>query len=696
VSENPDESPFHPGEQAIQSRCGVRDQAEDLGGRFIRDYLPDQHRQFYQRLAMLVVGSVDSDGRPWASLLVGKQGFIQSPDEFTLRINTPRIFGDPLERNLAKDVQLGALGILYGERRRNRLSAQVTEVDASSFTIKVDQTFGNCPQYIQAREPEFLAGIDQVGIERPVAILNKLDNRCKAIIEAADHFFIATHYSEDPGDVRHGADASHRGGKPGFVRVENDQTLVFPDYTGNNHFNTLGNISLNPRAGLLFIDFEHGDMLYLTCQAQIIWDSEEKRAFTGAERLVRFTVDELVLVEKAMPIRWRFVDYSPSLDRTGDWADVSETIATRKMTNTQQPYRVTKIEQESDVIKSFYLQPVVGRVHSHKPGQFLPIEIPALDQDQDKTIKRTYTISNAPNGSYFRLSIKREPSPGNGLPPGRSSSYFHDVVEQGSIIRAIAPRGTFVLQETSKRAVVLLSTGVGITPMISMLEELQAETSGCGRDRPIWFIHGARNGREHAFSTWLKTVSENWRNLRTHIVYSRPDETDVLDQDYDQAGRIGISMIKGLLPFDDYDFYICGPGIFMQDMYQALKELNIADDRIHYEFFGPGATLLKEEPGRSDGLVGEAETRGPVEVTFLQSHKTATWDPSKGTLLELAEAEGLKPEYSCRSGICATCETRIVSGDVAYTDPPLGEPETGHALICCAYPKSGEKFVLDL
>ena len=232
--------------------------------------------------------------------------------------------------------------------------------------------------------------------------------------------------------------------------------------------------------------------------------------------------------------------------------------------------------------------------------------------------------------------------------------------------------------------------------MISILEELLAESEGCGCDRRIWFIHGARNGREHAFSTWLKAVAENWRNLRTHIVYSKPDETDLQAQDYDLTGRIDISMIKDLLPFDDYDFYICGPTIFMQDMYHALKDLNIADDRVHYEFFGPGATLLKEEPGRSDGLVGEAETREPVEVTFQQSEKTAKWNPSKGTLLELAESEGLTPEYSCRSGICATCETRIVSGDVDYTDPPLGEPETGYALICCAYPKSGEKVVLDL
>ena len=146
MSENHLESPFHPGEQAIQSRCGVREQAEDLGGRFIRDHLPDQHQLFYEQLPMLVVGSIDNHGRPWASLLFGKPGFIQSPDEFTLKINTPKITGDPLDDNLRLGFQLGVLGIHYGERRRNRLTAKVTEVDTASLTIKVDQTFGNCPQ----------------------------------------------------------------------------------------------------------------------------------------------------------------------------------------------------------------------------------------------------------------------------------------------------------------------------------------------------------------------------------------------------------------------------------------------------------------------------------------------------------------------------------------------------------------------
>ena len=166
--------------------------------------------------------------------------------------------------------------------------------------------------------------------------------------------------------MTHGADVSHRGGKPGFVRIDDDKTLTFPDFTGNYHFNTMGNILLNPRAGLLFIDFEEGDLLYLTCSAEIIWDSEECRAFSGAERLVRFTLDEGVLVESAMPIRWDFVDYSPSLDHTGSWDDVQTKIDELAGSNVYRNYTVTKVEDESEVITSFYLRPY----RRSAPGSF--------------------------------------------------------------------------------------------------------------------------------------------------------------------------------------------------------------------------------------------------------------------------------------------------------------------------------------
>ena len=681
-------SPFHRGERDIQARKGVRDRIEDIGQRFIRDHLPDEHRQFYGQLPILPIGSVDKSGRPWASVLVGRPGFVQSPDPKTLAIAARPIFGDPLNEHIAPCAAIGILGIEYHTRRRNRLTGKLTGIDDDGIRLRVDQTFGNCPQYIQTREFEFKSDPASVVDPRPVRRLNRLDERASEIIAHADHFFIATHFSEGNGAASYGTDVSHRGGKNGFVRIDDDQTLTFPDFTGNYHFNTLGNILLNPRAGLLFIDFEKGDLLFLTCSAEIIWDSEERRAFDGAEQLVRFRIDEGFLVENGMPIQWKFLEYSPSLEQTGTWKEVAESIAARQEGNIYRNYKVVRVEPESEIITSFYLQPEDSdHIPCHKAGQFLPIEI--KPPGSDEPIRKIYTISNAPNGSYYRLSIKREPPARPNLPPGVSSNYFHDVVKEGTTIRAMSPRGKFSLDESSIRPVVLLSGGVGITPLLSMMEQLFNDSQGCGCKRNVWFIHAARERKLQAFADYVRKLEREWPCLNVHIRYSHPSTDDVEGEHYDSTGHVDVDLLKSLLPFDDYEFYMCGPIPFMESLYQGLKDLNVAaDERIHYEFFGAGSTLLKEQPGVSVGLAEELSDRPPVRVRFAKSKSEAVWEASKGTLLDLAEAEGLRPAYSCRSGICQTCATRVLSGEVDYLEPPMAAPPTGEALICCSYPQA--------
>ena len=714
-------SPFHKGEQELQTLYGVREKLEAMGQSFIRDYLPEQHRQFYQQLPYVFVGSIDAAGRPWASLVLGRPGFIQSPDEYKLRLNTSRIDGDPLNNNISTGSAIGILGLQFETRRRNRLSAKVESSDDRIINLAVVQAFGNCPQYIQARgieahdiepcELDSFPNIDSVGEERPKSSFNELSARAKEIIQTADNFYIATHHTGENGAASSGADVSHRGGKPGFVRVDNDQSITFPDFSGNFHFNTLGNILLNPLAGLLFIDFDTGDLLYLTCRAEIIHDSEEKRAFEGAERLVRFDLDEGILLDKAVPLEWKFIGYSPSLDRTGSWEEVAETLAARRSTNVYRNYKVVRIEQESEVIRSFYLEPErleperlesEGNepIHCHRAGQFLPIEIKL--PGHDTSIKRTYTISNAPNGQYYRLSIKREPAASEDYPPGLSSNYFHDHIEEGAQICGLAPRGQFVLEEHSMRPVVLLSAGVGITPMIAMLEELANEKSTCGSHRKVWFIHGAMNSQVHAFSDHVNKLTSDWPDATAHYAYSAPLKSDIQGTHYNSKGRVSIDLLKSILPLDghdyNYDFYFCGPPGFMDAIYDALKKLNVPDDQIHYEFFGPGASLLQNAPGENRGLIGNFENQDPVSVHFEKSDKEVDWESSLGTLLDLAEKEGLTPDYSCRSGVCGTCSTRVIEGDVDYVDPPLADVEDGHALICCSYPgkKSTQSRMLRL
>jgi ferredoxin-NADP reductase/predicted pyridoxine 5'-phosphate oxidase superfamily flavin-nucleotide-binding protein len=676
-------SPFHPGEQEIQTRLGVREQIEDIGQRFIRDYLPEEHREFYAGLPFLVVGSVDRAGRPWASLLAGRPGFLATPDANTLSIAARPTFGDPLNEALTEGTRLGVLGIEYQTRRRNRLTGRVTAFSDRGLALQVDQTFGNCPKFIQARAPASTEGLGRVGEPRPVHELDRLDERAREIIAAADHFFIATHYSEDDTDRAQGTDVSHRGGRPGFVRVDDDSTLTFPDFSGNYHFNTLGNILLNSRAGLLFIDFASGDLLYLACTAKIIWDGEELAAFSGAERLVQFTIEAVRHVENALPLRFSFIDYSPFVEQTGTWDAVAEARAAREQGNRYREYIVARVEPESDIISSFYLERRDGEdLPCHRAGQFLPIEV--LPPGAEQPVQRTYTISNAPNGTYYRLSIKRETPSAPGIPPGLASNLFHDHVGPGTTIRALSPRGQFALDTSSTRPVVLISAGVGITPMISMLQQLDRDRATCGCTRKVWFIHGARSGAEQAFGDFVRGLADDWPNLTTHFRFSQPTAADLADRDYDSTGRVDIALLKSLLPFDDYEFYLCGPAAFMEAIYQDLKDLSIADDRIHYEYFGPGKTLSSSRPGSSAAT--RLKGKPPVPVKFAKTGIEVTWDAGKGTLLDLAESEGLEPAYSCRSGVCQTCAVAVLSGSAEYLDQPALPPPEGMALICSAYP----------
>jgi predicted pyridoxine 5'-phosphate oxidase superfamily flavin-nucleotide-binding protein len=309
---------FHPGECRVQARAGVRDRMAAIGAHAIRASMPEQHRTFFAQLPFVMVGSMDAEGQPWASVLVNPPGFISSPDARHLLIRArPAVF-DPLYETLSTGAPIALLGIEQSTRRRNRMNGLVERMDDDGFLVDVQQSFGNCPKYIQARQVEYRA-IESTGM---VHLATALNEPTRQIVARADTLFIATaHPGAHHGTTRsHGVDVSHRGGKPGFVRADGDDTLTFPDFAGNRFFNTLGNIMLNPRAGLLFIDFETGDLLYVAAEAQIVFDSPEMDAFAGAERLLRFRIRHTRHVVASLPLRWSSeVEISPFLANTGDW-----------------------------------------------------------------------------------------------------------------------------------------------------------------------------------------------------------------------------------------------------------------------------------------------------------------------------------------------------------------------------------------
>ena len=311
------ESPFHKGELAIQARMGAQEQMDKQGRRMIREFLPEQHRQFYTQLPYVIVGTVDSSDNLWASIMVGKPGFLCSPDEHTLRVTSQPLFGDPLASNLAEGIDIGFLGIELHTRRRNRVNGVVSAIDSDGFEVQVRQSFGNCPKYIQARMFELVEL--EPATPKPIHEIVALSEPARAMVAMADTFFIATAYQDESAGYTSGVDVSHRGGKPGFVRIDDDKTLTVPDFSGNCHFNTFGNIELNPRTGLLFVDFSQGNLLYLTGTAEVIWEGAEISSYEGAERLLRFHLEKGYQVEGSLPLRWSNPEFSPFLKQTGAW-----------------------------------------------------------------------------------------------------------------------------------------------------------------------------------------------------------------------------------------------------------------------------------------------------------------------------------------------------------------------------------------
>ncbi|RQS67513.1 pyridoxamine 5'-phosphate oxidase [Burkholderia sp. Bp8963] len=304
-----DISPFHAGELEVQRRAGVADAAGAIGRRGIRRFIPDQHRTFYSQLPFFVLGGVDAGGQPWATLRVGAPGFVSSPDSRTLRIAGDTLPGDPLDGAWRTGAPLGGLGIQFDTRRRNRVNGVVHAVDGNALTIAVEQSFGNCAKYIQGRTPVFdpHEAADAPQLERS----DRLSADDRALLEHADTFFVASANTSVEAGAAGGADVSHRGGLPGFVHVDDAWTLTTPDYSGNRLFNTLGNLRHDPRAGLLFVDFERGDLLYVAALAEIVWDGPLVESFDGAQRVVRYRVQEVRRSSAVMPFRWSAVEWAP-------------------------------------------------------------------------------------------------------------------------------------------------------------------------------------------------------------------------------------------------------------------------------------------------------------------------------------------------------------------------------------------------
>ncbi|MCQ9617737.1 FAD-binding oxidoreductase [Paenalcaligenes niemegkensis] len=346
---------------------------------------------------------------------------------------------------------------------------------------------------------------------------------------------------------------------------------------------------------------------------------------------------------------------------------------------------------ESSLISSFCLEPVDDApLPAWKAGQYLVFRLNINGESQ----LRNYSMSASPAaGRRLRIAVKREAAPIDrpDLPLGMVSNYLHEQINVGDTLIAAGPMGEFILDESSQRPVVLFSGGVGITPMLSMLHQLVNSTN-----RTVHFIHACENGQVHAFADEVLALAASRDGVHVHFCYRNPSDRDHETSRFHAQGLIEKLHLQAWLPLDDYDFYLCGPGAFMQSNWRLLRSLGVAKERIRYEFFGP-ATMLEADTQEIQPVVLAEKAAPPVavkpevqtggdSVQFLAQTEVLPWEDQSGTLLELAEAQGLSPDFNCRSGLCNTCMCRLVSGDVEYIEEPLDMPPAGKVLLCCSRP----------
>jgi ferredoxin-NADP reductase/phenylpropionate dioxygenase-like ring-hydroxylating dioxygenase large terminal subunit len=365
----------------------------------------------------------------------------------------------------------------------------------------------------------------------------------------------------------------------------------------------------------------------------------------------------------------------------------TESALTQQARNTYSELEVVKVVPESDIVTSFYLRRADGQpLYPWQPGQFLPIRV-ALP-GQSEAALRTYTLSTASNPEHYRLSIRR----GDGQ--ALVSRFLHENGRPGLRLEAMAPRGKFTLSGFTERPAVMLSAGVGITPMIAMAEHIVAEGQRTNRFRPVRFIHAAQNGKVHAFRAHVAALAGQHPDFKLHLCYTQPSDEDRIAGNHGSTGHITVETVKSLLPAGDFEVYLCGPPPFMAALYDGLTAIGVSPGRIFYESFGPATVLKpKTQDTTANAILVDA---APVAVRFVRSDTKADWSRQSGTLLEFAEGLGLAPQFNCRSGICGTCATPLLGGAVDYIEEPIAPLQDGEVLLCCSTPRPGAEVLLDL
>lgn len=632
-------SPWHEGELALQRVVGVEQQMSAVGSKVVRPFLTPQLQSFFPQLPFVAAAAVDSDGWPWVTLLEGSPGFVHAPDESRLDLALTPPADDPLTPLLTNGAHIGLLGIELHTRRRNRVNG-VLQGTAAEWQLEVVHAFGNCPQYIHdwsAMRPvlpqpgSVLAMRDSTLDQLPESVLAHIDRALTA--------FVGSYARTDQGIE---VDASHRGGKPGFIR-RLGADLILPDFAGNRFFNTLGNVLSSGRAALVIPDFASGDVLHLSGEARLVDEESVGARYPGAERYWCLTPRHIVWRPGALHWRSHANEVAVEVEPHGPW----EALAP----STLQRVQVSAVVQETPEIRSFYLKG--EKLAPFKAGQFITLRVPRLDGTH---LVRSYTLSASYRQTTYRISIKAE---------GEGSRYLHEVLKVGSELTISQPTGSFTAEAsgTGRAHWVLLGGGIGITPLVSLAHELTDTGRG-----PVTLIQSVRDVAEAPFGKELLDLQARGLHLRRHVTGSEAAPNGWI------LGRVSLAQVLTDQELSELQLYLCGPAAFVQRYHQEALELGLSIGQIHTEAFGPSALAQAY-------AVPPAEQA--VEVSFANSSVVTHWQPGE-TLLETAEKAGLQPAYGCRSGSCGECACLLDQGEVTYPDG-ISAPE-GKVLLCSARP----------
>ncbi|RDH86071.1 MAG: hypothetical protein DIZ80_00965 [endosymbiont of Galathealinum brachiosum] len=624
--------PFHEGELAVQTKLGVSDIARS-NGTVITNRIPGAALNFISQQSMVILGSTDINSRIWTSAIFGSSGFIEALDAETVRINfsdTSISITDPFWSNIQSNAQLGMIVIELGSRRRLRINGQIEKISEQIYHINIDQAYPNCPQYIQRRH---------IMHARKNNDLNKVSdlNGCSLnlnqinIIENADTFFVSSAHPD------HGNDVSHRGGKPGFIQIINNSQLRIPDYPGNSMFNTLGNFDVNPNAGLVFIDFINKKILQLTGQAKVLWHIEDTDIETaGTLRYWQFDIESWRESTIDFDIEWEYLDASPHNPEITS----NQTIENKTLNLT-----VDKIIQQSDRVKSFILTSD-DKLPEFKAGAHLEITL-----NNDQNLIRHYSIlSNPDNLNHYEIAVLEQAESRGG------SHAMHHLVKQGDILNCSIPKNEFPVY-TNAEHTILIAGGIGITPILSMLESLESQ------NKSYEFHYTVKTLSDFIYIDRIKAIAGNRCSFYTSAKKNSRLNLDILLTKPDKGTHV----------------YVCGPVRLINAIREVSEINNWNKANVHFENFG----------------VNSIKSNSQIEIKLAKSEITLTV-PADISILDYLLNNKINVPHQCKRGECGLCVTSVLEGTPDHRDIYLEKEQRKSSMCLCVSRAKGNKITLDL